>query len=1022
MLFPLMVYAENKIEIKSINFLDKSENTKIIEEASTDGDKISLNIEFFDVDDYASYEVVLYNPNDVRLYINDDLLELNDEHISYIFNYDDNNYIEPKIKKTITFKVFYKTEIDKSLFRSAKYNASGISFLPLSDNINIPDTLKNLGLPTIILMIIVVFNLIIGLILLIINNKKTPISILIICILLLPLIANAKEFIKIPIDNKIVVKLIKENPCAYDGELVQGAELVVGQYTYRYKQRNEGGRSTFDSDAYHNWTNSSTDGWGVRVTDPNSTDPITTKMCTSINDIPITDFSYTYVGSKAEYVDLSSVDTSHADSLTMTFSYSNFKSLDLYYFDTSNFKILTNTFYKMYLLEKVDLSSWDTSNVTYFSGLFYVSKELKEAIIDNLDFSKNTNYSADYFASCTSLKKISAKNVKLAKVPNSMFKISSNDNVLEEIDVTGMDLSESESLYAFFEYLPKLKKIVGLNTWDTSNIKQIDYMFKGDTILGSLDMSSWDLSNVTIYDDFLVGCEGLREIILPKVLPPNDIPLPSLYRDSDGLYYVNILDNNKPGTRIFIDGAMLISGRDINIGMKKLAGISSPSAYTVDSTITGFKRANSLPDDSVHKEKISRSNTLYDAYMWIDGTVIYYYTEADVLYLNYDSTTMFNYLYMLHDIELDDFNAYGVNSTESMFYNVGHDYTGDINLDLTNLEFINATYSASMFNGLGYNSNSVTLTLNNWKMPKVYYIKHMFSKIGYNAKNVVLNLNNIELSSVTSIQYAFDSTGRYADNITINAKNWQLDILEQCDQLFYSTASDAKKINIDLSGWNVSSVKNMNNLFRSVNGNGDDITINLTGWDTSNVENMSYLFYYLGAGAKDIKIIGIENWNVSNVSDFSYAFYNVARDANKFEVDLSGWNVESAINMFGMFAYSGTHANKWSIGKLDNWDTRNVTNMRMMFRDVGYDLSAAVDIGTFNVYCTDIYMTFNNFKNVKITLNLYNNPDSYGGVLTNTAINNGNVVVNYTSDVTSIDDIIATNTDSTNVHKGELIT
>ena len=59
--------------------------------------------------------------------------------------------------------------------------------------------------------------------------------------------------------------------------MVQDAEYVNGQYTYKYKQH-AWGRSSWDSITY--------DGWGVQLIDEESTDPVTTKLCTYINDKP----------------------------------------------------------------------------------------------------------------------------------------------------------------------------------------------------------------------------------------------------------------------------------------------------------------------------------------------------------------------------------------------------------------------------------------------------------------------------------------------------------------------------------------------------------------------------------------------------------------------------------------------------------------------------------------------------------------------------------------------------------------
>ena len=116
------------------------------------------------------------------------------------------------------------------------------------------------------------------------------------------------------------------NKCNYNGKLVQGAEFVDGQYTYRYMQK-------FGS---NDWENIATDGWGVKLTDKNSTDPVTTKLCSSINGKPVTSMSYMFYGSQATSIDLSNFNTSNVTDMDNMFTDSQATTLDLSSFDTSN--------------------------------------------------------------------------------------------------------------------------------------------------------------------------------------------------------------------------------------------------------------------------------------------------------------------------------------------------------------------------------------------------------------------------------------------------------------------------------------------------------------------------------------------------------------------------------------------------------------------------------------------------------------------------------------------------------------
>ena len=120
--------------------------------------------------------------------------------------------------------------------------------------------------------------------------------------------------------------------CTFDGNMVQGTEYVNGQYTYRYKS----------SGQYTNtgifWTNISVDGWGVQLTDKTSTEPVTSKLCTYINDKPVVSMAYMFLNSQAIILDVSNFDTSKVTAMRVMFS--NCKNLKTIYvsskFNTSS--------------------------------------------------------------------------------------------------------------------------------------------------------------------------------------------------------------------------------------------------------------------------------------------------------------------------------------------------------------------------------------------------------------------------------------------------------------------------------------------------------------------------------------------------------------------------------------------------------------------------------------------------------------------------------------------------------------
>lgn len=209
----------------------------------------------------------------------------------------------------------------------------------------------------------------------------------------------------------------KTTYCTYDGELTQGAEYVNGQYTYRYMQEH-------DATA---WNNITSDGWGVILTDKDSTDPVTSELCTYINDKPLVSMSYMSYGSQATSINAKNYNTSNVTNMYGTFSNTVIETLSLNSFNTSSVTSMqgmfgrtqatfidlssfdTNSVINMGGMfagsqaTSLDLSSFDTNNVTNMSAMFYVSANLKTIYVsDKFDISKVTN-SESMFNNCTNL-------------------------------------------------------------------------------------------------------------------------------------------------------------------------------------------------------------------------------------------------------------------------------------------------------------------------------------------------------------------------------------------------------------------------------------------------------------------------------------------------------------------------------------------------------------------------------------------------------------------------------------------
>ena len=126
--------------------------------------------------------------------------------------------------------------------------------------------------------------------------------------------AKSKHYTCSSPEYEVLLKEAKEqnkpvNECRFEGELIQGAEYINGSYTYRYMQQGSN----------NGWTNLTVSGFGVQLTDLDSSSPVTAKLCTSINGYPIVSMSYMFYKSQAASIDLSSFDTSKVTNMGAMF-------------------------------------------------------------------------------------------------------------------------------------------------------------------------------------------------------------------------------------------------------------------------------------------------------------------------------------------------------------------------------------------------------------------------------------------------------------------------------------------------------------------------------------------------------------------------------------------------------------------------------------------------------------------------------------------------------------------------------
>lgn len=148
-----------------------------------------------------------------------------------------------------------------------------------------------------------------------------------------------------------------------------------------------------------------------------------------------------------------------------------------------------------------------------------VTKLYKIVIVgnDTILFPKDSSY---LFSHYTNLKSITFGNyIDTSEVENMEGMFSggvSGSMSLEYLNLTRFETSKVTNISMMFENCKKLKKIDGIENFDTKNVTEMVFGYRGLFYnckkLESLNLSEWEINNVTDMKYMFYGCESLTDL------------------------------------------------------------------------------------------------------------------------------------------------------------------------------------------------------------------------------------------------------------------------------------------------------------------------------------------------------------------------------------------------------------------------------------------------------------------------------------------------------------------------------
>ena len=497
------------------------------------------------------------------------------------------------------------------------------------------------------------------------------------------------------------------------------------------------------------------------------------------------------------------------------------------------------------------------------------------------------------------------------------------------------------SITGLFGDLHNLRTINGLENIDTQGVTSIEKMFSNDYHLSSLDLSSFDTSNVTDMNSMFYGCSALKNLKFDptKFNTAKVTNMASMFK-SCGVQSIDLSRFNTSNVTNMADmfyGCAVTSLDLSHFDTTKVTDMSGMFNYNVlqalDVSCLDTAKVTNMAKMFANGQNLASIN-----FGTKDATK---FNTSNVT----DMSDMFNTSEKLTDIDLSTFNTAKVTNMADMFFSCKA-LTG---LDLSPLDTFNVTDMNGMFQ---YCNGLTSLDVSPLDTAKVTNMARMFS---YCQKLTSLDVSTFKTSNVTSMEDMFDYCSSLTDlkfgdpgTTTFDTSN----VVTMKNMFAYCSAM----VNLDLSAFDTSKVEVFTYMFNNCSHLAN---LNLSSFKISAKTSVSggISMDYMFQDCTSLATIDVSHFDTSNVGNMMGMFRDCFSLAS---LDLTNFDTSNVSDMSDMFnqCISLKRLN------LSSFDTSNVTNMYFMFANSGLE---RLDISNFDM--SNVSNTFNmlgGLKNLKI--------------------------------------------------------
>jgi len=317
---------------------------------------------------------------------------------------------------------------------------------------------------------------------------------------------------------------------------------------------------------------------------------------------------------------------------------------------------------------------------------------------------------------------------------NSMFR---DCNSLTTIDVSTFNTEKVRDMYFIFADCNSLTTL-NLSNFNTSNVPNMDYMFSGCSSLTELNLSNFNTSNVTNMSNMFFGCSSLTSLDVSTFNTEKVIDMSNMFEGCSSLTILDVSNFNTEKvsniSRMFYECSSL---NTLNLSTFNTSNVTNMSAmFFYCGSLTSLNLSN------FNTEKVTDMHYMFYGCCKLPTLDLSNFNTGNVTDMNF----MFKDCSSLTSLDVSTFNTEKVTDMNSMF-----EYCSSLTtLDVSNFNTQNVYDMSGMFDGC---INLTTLDVSNFNTEKAYRMNSMFSHCSSLTTLDLSNFNTLKVNDMSGIFY-----------------------------------------------------------------------------------------------------------------------------------------------------------------------------------------------------------------------------------------------------------------------------